>query len=51
MKDGELNQQADKLLEELRNVEKTHDSGFPRPIIFVCWGFAGGLVLKEVDGY
>lgn len=51
MKDGGLSQQGDKLLGELRNMEKTYDSGFPRPIIFVCWGFAGGLVLKEVDGY
>ncbi|KAG9657509.1 purine and uridine phosphorylase, partial [Aureobasidium melanogenum] len=50
LRGNKLKQQPDKLLEGLRNLAKAYgtDSRPRRPIIFVCRGIAGGLVLKQV---
>lgn len=49
-KDGSLKRQADGLLEELREGEQSKDQGLSRkrPLLFVCWGTVGGIVLKQV---
>jgi hypothetical protein len=40
--EDDLMQQAKNLLRELQKLSGSH------PIMFVCWGMAGGIVLKQV---
>jgi len=49
-KEGIWKRQADDLLEELQEGEKMNDHGDSRknPVIFVCWGTIGGIMLKQV---
>jgi hypothetical protein len=49
--DDGFKQEADNLLEELRKGRPTRneDDSRKRPVIFICWGMAGGILLKQVN--
>ena len=50
LQDGNFERQADTLLKELQKETKSQDKvrGQKLPIVFVCWGTVGGILLKQV---